>query len=67
MAGQVMKTLDLGKPSKNEKNEKKTNLCPHGRYQRHPHQPDSRKTQDRQPLYVAALTAELQVLTLTLK
>ncbi len=36
MAGQVMKTLDLGKPSKNEKKMKKTNLCPHGRDQRHP-------------------------------
>jgi hypothetical protein len=31
------------------------------------HQPGCRKKQDRQPLYVAALTAELQVLTLTLK
>jgi hypothetical protein len=31
------------------------------------HQPGRRKKQDRQPLDVAALTAELQVLTLTLK
>lgn len=31
------------------------------------HQPGCRKKQDRQPLDVAALTAELQVLTLTLK
>jgi hypothetical protein len=62
MAGQVMKTLDLGKPSKNEKKGKK-----HGRYQRHLHQPGCRKKQDRQHLDVAALTAELQVLTLILK
>ena len=47
MAGQVMKTLDLGKPSKNEKNEKKTNLCRHGRYQRHP--PSTRLPQEARP------------------
>jgi len=31
------------------------------------HQPGYREKQDRQPLYVAALTAKLQVFTLTLK
>jgi hypothetical protein len=50
---------------------KEKNFCPHGRFQRHPnpnlHQPGYREKQDRQPLYVAALTAELQVFTLTLK
>jgi hypothetical protein len=45
MAGQVMKTLDLGKPSKNEKKEK--NLCPHGRYHRHP--PSTRFPQEARP------------------
>ena len=66
MAGQVMKTLDLGKPSKNEKKEKKTSARM-GAISATLHQPGYHKKQDRQPLDVAALTAELQVLTLTLK
>jgi hypothetical protein len=65
VAGQVMETLDLGKPSKNEK--RKNKLLPVGAISATLHQPGCRKKQDRQPLYVAALAAELQVLTLTLK
>ena len=64
---QGIKTLDLGKPSKNEKNEKKPTYARMGAINATLHQPGCRKKQDRQPLYVAALTAELQVLTLTLK
>ena len=65
MAGQVMKTPGLGKPSKNEKRKKTSARM--GAFSATLHQPGYREKQDRQPLYVAVLTAELQVFTLTLK
>lgn len=65
MAGQVMKTPGLGEPSKNEKRKKTSARM--GAFSAILHQPGYREKQDRQPLYVAALTAELQVFTLTLK
>jgi hypothetical protein len=53
MASQVIKTLDLGKPSKNEKKGKQTSARM-GAIRATLHQPGYRKKQDRQSLYVAA-------------